>query len=79
MRIIKEGDEFEPEEMATFSNKAELLNEELKTLSKNISSKLDILKAYVAFLKSAKEVYISSLLPRPHSLASKENEDFCLA
>ncbi|XP_025072314.1 coiled-coil domain-containing protein 141 isoform X7 [Alligator sinensis] len=56
VRIIKEGDEFEPEEMATFSNKAELLNEELKTLSKNISSKLDILKAYVAFLKSAKEV-----------------------
>uniref|UniRef100_A0A7M4F4G3 Coiled-coil domain containing 141 n=1 Tax=Crocodylus porosus TaxID=8502 RepID=A0A7M4F4G3_CROPO len=78
VRIIKEGDEFEPAEMATFSNKAELLNEELKTLSKNISSKLDILKAYVAFLKSAKEVYISSLLPRPHSLASKENEDFCL-
>ncbi|XP_019410222.1 PREDICTED: coiled-coil domain-containing protein 141 [Crocodylus porosus] len=56
VRIIKEGDEFEPAEMATFSNKAELLNEELKTLSKNISSKLDILKAYVAFLKSAKEV-----------------------
>ncbi|XP_065416900.1 coiled-coil domain-containing protein 141 isoform X7 [Chrysemys picta bellii] len=56
VRIINEVEEFEPAEVAAFSSKADLLNEELTTLNKNISSKLDVLKAYVAFLKSAKEV-----------------------
>ncbi|KAM9123432.1 coiled-coil domain-containing protein 141 isoform 2-T2 [Pangshura tecta] len=56
VRLINEVEEFEPAEVAAFSRKADLLNEELTTLNKNISSKLDILKAYVAFLKSAKEV-----------------------
>ncbi|CAM5147498.1 unnamed protein product [Eretmochelys imbricata] len=56
VRIINEVEEFEPAEVAAFSSKADLLNEELATLNKNISSKLDVLKAYVAFLKSAKEV-----------------------
>ncbi|XP_039350622.1 coiled-coil domain-containing protein 141 isoform X3 [Mauremys reevesii] len=56
VRLINEVEEFEPAEVAAFSSKADLLNEELTTLNKNISSKLDVLKAYVAFLKSAKEV-----------------------
>ncbi|XP_075789842.1 coiled-coil domain-containing protein 141 isoform X3 [Pelodiscus sinensis] len=56
VRIINEVEEFEPAEVAAFSSKADLLNEELTTLNRNISSKLDLLKAYVAFLKSSKEV-----------------------
>ncbi|XP_009330631.1 PREDICTED: coiled-coil domain-containing protein 141 [Pygoscelis adeliae] len=55
-RIIKDIEEFEPEQVAAFSSRTDFLNEELKKIEKNISSKLEILKTYVAFLKSALEV-----------------------
>ncbi|KAH0621543.1 hypothetical protein JD844_022938 [Phrynosoma platyrhinos] len=56
VRILKEMKEFETTEMAAFSNKTDLLNEELATLNRNISLKLEILKPYVAFLKSSSEI-----------------------
>ncbi|XP_075368270.1 coiled-coil domain-containing protein 141 isoform X1 [Mycteria americana] len=55
-RIIKDMQEFEPEQVAAFSSRTDFLNEELKKIEKNISSKLEILETYVAFLKSAMEV-----------------------
>ncbi|XP_041118002.1 coiled-coil domain-containing protein 141-like isoform X2 [Polyodon spathula] len=54
--IIAELKTFESPEVAEFSNKSCLLNEELNTLSRNISSRVEIMKAYVTFFKSAKEV-----------------------
>lgn len=60
-RIIKDMEEFEPEQVAAFSNRADFLNEELKKIEKNISSKVEILETYVAFLKSAMEVQITYL------------------
>lgn len=57
-RIIKDIEEFEPEQVAAFSSRTDFLNEELRKIEKNISSKLEILKTYVAFLKSALEVQI---------------------
>ncbi|XP_069637667.1 coiled-coil domain-containing protein 141 isoform X4 [Haliaeetus albicilla] len=55
-RIIKDMEEFEPEQVAAFSSRADFLNEELKKIEKNISSKVEILETYGAFLKSAMEV-----------------------
>ncbi|XP_052649308.1 coiled-coil domain-containing protein 141 isoform X2 [Harpia harpyja] len=55
-RIIKDMEEFEPEQVAAFSSRADFLNEELKKIEKNISSKLEVLETYGAFLKSAMEV-----------------------
>ncbi|XP_075009452.1 coiled-coil domain-containing protein 141 isoform X2 [Calonectris borealis] len=55
-RIIKDMEEFEPEQVAAFSSRIDFLNEALKKIEKNISSKLEILETYVAFLKSAMEV-----------------------
>ncbi|RXN00523.1 Titin [Acipenser ruthenus] len=54
--IITELKTFESPEVTEFSNKSSLLNEELNTLSRNISSRVEIMTAYVTFLKSAKEV-----------------------
>ncbi|XP_063197942.1 coiled-coil domain-containing protein 141 isoform X2 [Chroicocephalus ridibundus] len=55
-RITKDMEEFEPEQLAAFSSRNDFLNEELKKIEKKISSKLEILETYVAFLKSATEV-----------------------
>ncbi|XP_074685355.1 coiled-coil domain-containing protein 141 isoform X3 [Strix aluco] len=55
-RIIKDMEEFEPEQVAAFSSRTDFLNEELKKIEKNISSKLEILETYMTFLKSATEV-----------------------
>ncbi|XP_056205427.1 coiled-coil domain-containing protein 141 isoform X1 [Falco biarmicus] len=55
-RIIKDMEEFEPEQAAAFSSRTDFLNEELKKIEENISSKLEVLETYVAFLKSAVEV-----------------------
>ncbi|KAM6396915.1 coiled-coil domain-containing protein 141 isoform 2-T2 [Pluvialis apricaria] len=55
-RIIKDMEEFEPDQVAAFSSRTDFLNEELKKIEKKISSKLEILETYVAFLKSAVEV-----------------------
>ncbi|XP_064516794.1 coiled-coil domain-containing protein 141 isoform X2 [Pseudopipra pipra] len=54
--IIKDMEELEPEQVAAFSSRTELLSKELKKIEKNISSILEILETYVAFLKSAVEV-----------------------
>ncbi|XP_059709176.1 coiled-coil domain-containing protein 141-like isoform X1 [Haemorhous mexicanus] len=54
--IIKNMEELEPEQAAAFSSRADFLSKELKKLEKNISSKLEILETYVAFLQSAVEV-----------------------
>uniref|UniRef100_A0A8D2JGG8 Ig-like domain-containing protein n=1 Tax=Varanus komodoensis TaxID=61221 RepID=A0A8D2JGG8_VARKO len=56
VRIFKEMEEFETTDVTAFSNKTDLLNEELTTLNRNISLKLEVLKPYVAFLKSSNEV-----------------------
>lgn len=56
--IVKDMEEFEPEQMAAFSSKTDFLNEELKKNERNINSKLEILTTYVNFLKSAVEVQI---------------------
>nr|XP_033800832.1 coiled-coil domain-containing protein 141 isoform X3 [Geotrypetes seraphini] len=53
--IIKEVEEIEPPGIAAFAN-TERLKEELKTLSSNITAKLNVLKAYMEFFKSAKEL-----------------------
>ncbi|KAM9548076.1 coiled-coil domain-containing protein 141 isoform 3-T3 [Guaruba guarouba] len=55
-RIIKDMEEFEPEQVAAFSSRADFLNEELKKIEKNISSRLEILETYVSFLKLTMEV-----------------------
>uniref|UniRef100_A0A8C3XEY6 Ig-like domain-containing protein n=1 Tax=Cyanoderma ruficeps TaxID=181631 RepID=A0A8C3XEY6_9PASS len=54
--IIKNMEELEPEQVAAFSSRADILNKELKKIEKNISSKLEILETYVAFLQAAVEV-----------------------
>lgn len=54
-------EEFEPGQVAAFSSRTDFLNEELKKIEKKISSKLEILENYVAFLKSATEVRITYL------------------
>ncbi|XP_030066707.1 coiled-coil domain-containing protein 141 [Microcaecilia unicolor] len=53
--IIKELEEMEPSRIAAFAN-TQLLKEELNSLSSNITAKLNVLKAYMEFLKSAKEL-----------------------
>ncbi|XP_054237261.1 coiled-coil domain-containing protein 141 [Indicator indicator] len=55
-RIIRDIEEFEPEQVAPFSSRIDFLNEELKKIEKTICSRLEILETYVAFLKSAVEV-----------------------
>ncbi|XP_021256278.1 coiled-coil domain-containing protein 141 [Numida meleagris] len=61
--IIKDMKEFEPEQLASFNSKTVFLNEELKKIERNISTKIEILTTYVAFLKSSMEVndYIQNL------------------
>ncbi|XP_041259646.1 coiled-coil domain-containing protein 141 isoform X5 [Onychostruthus taczanowskii] len=54
--IIKNMEELEPEQVAAFSSRADFLDKELKKIEKNISSKLEILETFVAFLQSAVEV-----------------------
>lgn len=53
--------EFEPEQVAAFNSKTDFLNEELKKAERNISTKIEILSTYVAFLKSSLEVQTSYL------------------
>ncbi|XP_010072673.1 PREDICTED: coiled-coil domain-containing protein 141 [Pterocles gutturalis] len=55
-RIIKDMEEFEPEQVAAFSVRTDFLNKELKKMEKKLSSKLEVLESYVAFLKSSVEV-----------------------
>nr|XP_026647515.1 coiled-coil domain-containing protein 141 [Zonotrichia albicollis] len=79
--IIKNMAELEPEQVAAFSSRADFLNKELKKIEKNITSKLEILETYVAFLQSAievnddiknlKEFYNSKPLPTSRQTESK--------
>uniref|UniRef100_A0A8C3MGY7 Uncharacterized protein n=1 Tax=Geospiza parvula TaxID=87175 RepID=A0A8C3MGY7_GEOPR len=79
--IIKNMEELEPEQVAAFTSRADFLNKELKKIEKNISSKLEILETYVAFLQSAvevnddiknlKEFYNSKPLPTSRETESK--------
>ncbi|XP_048166101.1 coiled-coil domain-containing protein 141 isoform X4 [Corvus hawaiiensis] len=79
--IIKNMEELEPEQVAAFSSRADVLNKELKKIEKNINSKLEILETYVAFLQSAvevnddiknlKEFYNSELLPTNREAENK--------
>lgn len=57
-RIIKDIEAFEPEQVAPFTSRIDVLNVELKKMEKKICSKLEILRTYVAFLKSAMEVTV---------------------
>ncbi|XP_062819064.1 coiled-coil domain-containing protein 141 isoform X6 [Anolis carolinensis] len=74
VRIFKEMEEFETTEMEAFSNKTDLLNEELAALNRNISLKLEILKPYVAFLKSSSEVGDDAQRLKKFYITVQENE-----
>lgn len=63
-RIIEDMEEFEPEQVAAFSSRTDFLNEELKKVEKNISSRLEILETYVSFLKLTMEVQVTYSLSR---------------
>nr|XP_015214533.1 PREDICTED: coiled-coil domain-containing protein 141 isoform X1 [Lepisosteus oculatus] len=54
--IIKELKIYESSEVTELSNKACLLKEELKTLTRNICARTENLKSYVTFLRSAEEI-----------------------
>ncbi|XP_072608169.1 coiled-coil domain-containing protein 141 isoform X4 [Vulpes vulpes] len=54
--LVTEKNEFEPDKMALLSSKAKWLEEELKILGQSISSRSQVLQAYVAFLQSSEEV-----------------------
>nr|XP_025705038.1 coiled-coil domain-containing protein 141 [Callorhinus ursinus] len=55
-KLMTEKNEFEPDEVALLSSKAEWLEEELKILGQSIGSRSQVLQTYVAFLKSSEEV-----------------------
>lgn len=55
-KIMTEKNEFEPDEVAPLSLKTKWLEEELSILSQSISSRLQVLQTYVAFVKSSEEV-----------------------
>ncbi|XP_054418605.1 coiled-coil domain-containing protein 141 [Pteronotus mesoamericanus] len=55
-KLMTEKNEFEPDEVPSFSFKAKWLEEELNILSQSISSRSQVLQTYVAFLKSSEEV-----------------------
>ncbi|XP_009897406.2 coiled-coil domain-containing protein 141 [Dryobates pubescens] len=55
-RIMKDIEEFQPEQVTPFTSRVDFLNEEVKKIENKICSKLEVLETYVAFLKSAMEV-----------------------
>uniref|UniRef100_A0A6Q2XU33 Ig-like domain-containing protein n=1 Tax=Esox lucius TaxID=8010 RepID=A0A6Q2XU33_ESOLU len=54
--LIKELDTLECPEATEFSNKASLLTEELKTVTRNIKSRIENIQSYVGFLRIAEEL-----------------------
>ncbi|XP_041724790.2 coiled-coil domain-containing protein 141 isoform X2 [Coregonus clupeaformis] len=54
--LIKELRTLECPEATEFSNKASLLEEELKTVTRNITSRIENIRPYVGFLRIAEEV-----------------------
>lgn len=55
-KVMLEKNEFEPDEVASLSFKAQWLEEELNILGRSITSRSQVLQSYVAFLKSSEEV-----------------------
>uniref|UniRef100_A0A5F8GIN7 Coiled-coil domain-containing protein 141 n=1 Tax=Monodelphis domestica TaxID=13616 RepID=A0A5F8GIN7_MONDO len=56
IKIMKEEDTFEASEEASLFTKAALIKDELAVLVRDISSKVQVLQTYVAFLKSSEKV-----------------------
>lgn len=56
--MIKELRKLESSEAVELTNRASVLREQLKTLQRNISTRLESIRSYVSFLSSAKEVLI---------------------
>ncbi|KAI1898253.1 hypothetical protein AGOR_G00070430 [Albula goreensis] len=79
--LIKALKSLESPEATEFSNKASLLNEELKTLTRNITARTDSLKPYVSFLHAAEEVdeQIHSLQECYKNKPEEENEESGMA
>ncbi|XP_061091773.1 coiled-coil domain-containing protein 141 [Conger conger] len=75
--LIKELKSLESPEAVEFSNKASILSEELRTLTRNIIARTESLKPYVSFLRSAEEVdeQICSLQECYKNRPDAENEE----
>ncbi|KAJ8352190.1 hypothetical protein SKAU_G00236660 [Synaphobranchus kaupii] len=75
--LIKALKSLESPEAIEFSNKASLLSEELKTLTRNITARTESLKPYVSFLRSAEEVdkQIRSLQECYKNRPEEDNEE----
>ncbi|KAJ8416938.1 hypothetical protein AAFF_G00328160 [Aldrovandia affinis] len=75
--LIKALKSLESPEATEFSNKACLLSEELKTLTRNITARIESLKPYVSFLRSAEEVdeQIHTLQECYKNKPEEENEE----
>lgn len=58
--MIKELRKLESAEAVELSNRACVLREQLKTLQRNMSTRLESLRSYISFLCSAKEVLVHS-------------------
>lgn len=54
--VIKDLKTLECPEATDISNKASLLSEELKTVTRNITSRIESIRPYVGFLRIAEEV-----------------------
>lgn len=59
-KLTKELRALDCQEGVEFSNKATLLMEELKTVTRNILARVETLQPYVGFLHSAQEVAVFS-------------------
>ncbi|KAG7464078.1 hypothetical protein MATL_G00183460 [Megalops atlanticus] len=75
--LIKALKMLETPEATEFSNRASLLSEELKTLTRTITARTERLKPYVAFLRAAEEVdeHIRSLQESFKNRPEEENEE----
>ncbi|XP_017325747.1 coiled-coil domain-containing protein 141 isoform X3 [Ictalurus punctatus] len=75
--MIKGLRKVEAAEAVELSNRASVLREQLKTLQRNISIRLESLRSYVSFLCSAKEVedLVKTLLDCYKKRAEEENEE----
>ncbi|CAB1328715.1 unnamed protein product [Coregonus sp. 'balchen'] len=74
---IKELKTLECPEATEFSNKGSLLEEEVKTVTRNITSRIENIRPYVAFLRIAEEVeeQMQSLHESYNRTPEEENEE----
>lgn len=56
--MIEELKKLESSEAVELFNRASVLREQLNTLQRNISTRLESLRSYISFLSTAKEVLI---------------------